>query len=187
MEKTQKIILGLVAAGAVVGIILVAKGGGDPGATHDDAGGAASTSSSSSGETAQGTTPLPTLVPPPSSGAPTASARVTETDAAPIDLGQAALEATKVSAAQAALDKGDYRTAVKLIEEWERLPEHNVLTVPATMVKLNALPHVNRRTDALALAMETRDDPRFKDYHEQIEAIMTDAGLSKPPASTPAP
>lgn len=182
MTLTNKIAFRLAGAAFLVVVIYVAsmKCGDSPPATRDDAGPPATTV-----ETPATTTSPPLVMAPPSSAAPPPSINYVWPTQQPTDLGQAALEASKVSAAQQALDKGDYRTAVKLIEEWERLPERGVLTVQATMIKLEALPHVNRRADALALAMDTRSDDKFKDKHDEIEAIMQDAGLSKPPADVP--
>jgi hypothetical protein len=46
-----------------------------------------------------------------------------------------------------------------------------------TLVKIEALAKVGRKTDALALAMSTRDDPAFAPYQGKLQAVLVDAGL----------
>jgi hypothetical protein len=131
----------------------------------------------------------PTAAPPPSESghvAPPPAAQHAgdqNGDAAPIasgkgvDLGMAMLEAKKVQAARAALAAGNAKLALQEIEAYEKIPDRAALRQEAVVVKIEALSKVGRRTDALALAMSTRDDPAYADYKEKIDALLRDAGL----------
>ena len=101
----------------------------------------------------------------------------TITSGQPVELGSALTQTKKVAAVRAALAAGDHRLALREIEEYEKFPEPRVLREEVTVLKIQTLPHVGRRTDALALALSTRDDPTFAPYQVQIDAIVTDAGL----------
>jgi hypothetical protein len=164
MTNTQKLLIGgVVVAVAVVAVVKMS--GNDPPAKAD----AGPTT------TAVDTTPPPIMsAPRPGDSKPTAEPAPAGTS---IDIANAAFEAKMVTRAQSKLDKGDYKGALQEIEDYEKIPNRELLTEKATVIKIAALSHVGRRTDALALAMETRDDPKFKDYHEQIEDILVDAGV----------
>jgi hypothetical protein len=112
---------------------------------------------------------------------PIASARAAVdagASAAPVDLGMALLAAKKVEAARAALAAGDAKKALAEIEEYQRMPEATALSQEAVLVKIEALAKVGgRKTDAVALAMSTRDDPSYAPYQDRIQAILSDAGF----------
>ena len=168
MTTTQKILAALVAAVAVVIGVTMATGG-EKEKPKADAGPA----------TAElDTTPPPIVSAPKPAASPTTESPTTAGTS--IDMATVAHEAKMVTRAQDRLDKGDYKGALQEIEDYEKIPNRVLLTEKATVIKITALAHVGRRTDALALAMETRDDEKFKDYHEQIEAILIDAGARQP-------
>jgi hypothetical protein len=96
---------------------------------------------------------------------------------APVDLGMALVAAKKVDAARSALAAGDPKRALEEIEAYQHMPEANALKQEAVVVKIEALSKVGRRSDALALAMSTRDDPSYAPYQGHIQAILADAGL----------
>lgn len=169
MTGTQKIIAAIVAVGALTAIVVVASGN-DKEPKPADAG---------AEPTVVDTTPPPIMSAPKPAPAP-APSEAPATAGTSIELATAAYEAKMVTRAQAALDKGDYKGALQEIEDYEKIPNRVLLTQKATMIKIIALSHVGRRTDALALAMETRSDDNFKDYHEDIEDILIDAGLRQP-------
>lgn len=163
MTNTQKLLIG--GAAVAVAVVLVVKmSGNDPPAKAD----------------AGAPTAVVDTTPPPIMSAPKPVESVAAAPTAAgtsIGLATAAYEAKMVSRAQEKIDKGDYKGALQEIEDYEKIPNRELLTEKATVIKITALSHVGRRTDALALAMETRDDPKFKDYHEQIEEVLVDAGL----------
>jgi hypothetical protein len=144
------------------------------------------------------TTPADSAPPPVASGpahpsAPASSLAETSGDAglaasgAPVDLGMALIAANRLSAAKAALAAGDPRKALAEIESYEKLPEANALKQETVVLKIEALSKVpGRKTDALALAMSTRDDPSYASYQPQIRALLQDAGaLPSPPTAPP--
>ncbi|MFO0742063.1 MAG: hypothetical protein U0270_39560 [Labilithrix sp.] len=170
MTSTQKIIAAVVAVAALTVVVVMASGN-DKEPKKADAGPEPTAVDTSAPPIVSA--PRPTTSAPPPSSAPTAAGTS-------IDMATAAYEAKMVTRAQAALDKGDYKLALQEIEDYEKIPDRVLLTQKATVIKIIALSHVGRRTDALALAMETRDDENFKDYHAQIEDILIDAGLRQP-------
>jgi hypothetical protein len=95
----------------------------------------------------------------------------------PVDLGTAVIAAQKLQAARAALAAGNPKGALEQVESYERRGDMTALKQEMTLVKIEALPKVGRRTDALALAMSTRDDPSFAPYQDKIQAVLVDAGL----------
>jgi len=127
----------------------------------------------------------PTVMHPPPTAAPSGSVWEEPSGGVSIPLGYAALEAKYLTNARAAMDAGDNKKALEIIENYERQPSHLLLAPQMTVIKIQALARVGRKTDALALAMETRGDDKYKDYHEQIEAIVADAGLVREPATPP--
>jgi hypothetical protein len=96
------------------------------------------------------------------------------------DLGTAMSQTKKVAAARAALAAGDAQLALKEIQSYESFPAPLLLHEEITVLKIQALSKVGRRTDALALAMSTRGEPAFAPYQEQIEGVLLDAGLRQP-------
>jgi type IV secretory pathway VirB10-like protein len=168
MTSTQKIIAAVVAVGAIVVVVVMANGG-EKEKPKADAGPA----------TAEVDTTPPPIVsaPKPPPPAPSEAPAPAGTS---IDMATAATEAKMVTRAQDRIDKGDYKGALQEIEDYEKIPNRVLLTEKATVLKINALAHVGRRTDALALAMETRDNDKFKDYHDDIEEILVDAGVRQP-------
>jgi hypothetical protein len=112
---------------------------------------------------------------PPSSTATAAAAPMTSGE--PVDLGTAIFAAQKLQAARAALAAGNAKAALEDVESYERRPEVTALKQDMTLVKIEALAKVGRRTDALALAMSSRDDPAFAPYQGKIQAVLVDAGL----------
>lgn len=170
MTSTQKIIAAVAAVGAVVVAVVMASGG-DKETKKADAGPA---------ETAPPPLPPPPIVTAPKASGSAAAPPTPVVAGTSVSMATAAYEAKMITRAQTALDHGDYKLALQEIEDYEKIPDRALLTPQATMIKISALSHVGRRTDALALAMETRDDEKFKDYHEQIETILIDAGLRQP-------
>lgn len=164
MTNTQKLLAGAVVVGVAV-VLVVKMSGNDPPPAKPDAG----------ATQAVDTTPPPIMSAPKASATPTAEAPTAAGTS--IDMATAAYEAKMVTRAQDKINKGDYKGALQEIEDYEKIPNRVLLTEKATVLKIAALSHVGRRTDALALAMETRDDPKFKEYHDQIEDILVDAGL----------
>jgi len=119
--------------------------------------------------------------PPPTPGtnpAPTVVLTAPLTSGAPVDMATLAQEAKIVAEARAALNAGEPRKALAAIERYEKIPDRGSLTPEATLVKIEALAKVSgRRTDALALGMSTRDDPKMASYQPRVEALLQDAGL----------
>jgi hypothetical protein len=110
-----------------------------------------------------------------SSGAPAPSASasaVAITSGAPVDMAQLLLEAKTVEAARAALAAGDPKKALKELEFYDKIPNAQSLRQEATLLKIEALSLVGRKTDARALAYSTRDDPSFNSYQGRIEALL---------------
>ncbi|MBX3233286.1 MAG: hypothetical protein KIT84_33360 [Labilithrix sp.] len=171
MTGTQKT-LAFVAAAAVVAVILGIAFGGkdDPKKTPD----AEPTSSGIVETTAAPRAPSPPPPTPDPSAAPIASGP-------PVNMATLAQEAKHVANAREALASGDAKKALHEIDLYEAIPGRNALTPEATMVKIEALSKVGRRTDALALGMSTRDDPKMASYQGRVEDILQDAGLISPP------
>jgi len=112
----------------------------------------------------------PSTPAPPASGAPTPAA---------VDLGPAMLEAKKLDEARAALQKGDAKAALAALDSYEKVVRGpGALRHEATLLRIETLAKVGRRTDAKALAMSIRDDPAWSDDQERLEGILGDAGLN---------
>lgn len=170
MTNFQKFAGAVIALGVVAVVVVMAKGDDKP-TSKADAGPAETTAANPTTAPAVAPAPKPSVAPEPGP-APAGTS---------IDMATAAYEAKMVTRAQQALDKGDYKLALQEISDYEKIPDRSLLTPQATIIKIAALSHVGRKTDALALAMETRDDEKFKDYHEKIEDILTDAGVRPAP------
>lgn len=106
---------------------------------------------------------------PPSSAAPAPAA---------VDLGPAMLEAKKLDEARTALQKGDAKTALAALDSYEKIVRGpGALRHEATLLRIETLAKVGRRSDAKALAMSVRDDPAWSDDQERLGSLLTDAGL----------
>jgi hypothetical protein len=99
------------------------------------------------------------------------------TSGAAVDMTQLLLEAKVVDAARAALVAGDPKKALKELEFYDKIPNASSLQQEATILKIQALTQVGRKTDARALAYSTRDEPSFKPYQARIDAVLADAGM----------
>jgi hypothetical protein len=106
--------------------------------------------------------------PPPPPAMPSASS---------IPLGAAMGEAKKIDEAQTALRAGDPKRALAALESYDRYEREGVLRHEATLLRVEALAGSGRKTDALALAMRSREDPSFAPYRDRLDAILADAGL----------
>jgi len=178
MTGTQKIIAGVLGAGALVVVVVKLSGNDPPKATALDAGPA---------EVVVNTPP--SNLPPPPKPVVSAAPSVDPNEPGPtsVSLATLAYEAKMVTRAQAALDKKDYKLALREIEDYEKIPNRELLSAEATRIKVDALVHIpGRKTDGLALAQESRsDDKMSKEKHEAIEQILYDAGLATPTYASP--
>jgi hypothetical protein len=114
--------------------------------------------------------PEPEPVPPPSSASP-----VVVATAPPIAGDAPSFEVKKLDDARTALRAGDPKRA---LAEAESIDQHaGVIRHEATLLRVEALAGSGRRSDALALAMRTRDDPTFSPYRDRLDEILADAGL----------
>jgi len=111
--------------------------------------------------------PLPASTPSSSAAAP----------ASAVPLEAAMLEAKKLEDVRVALRAGDPKKALAELESYDRVVREGVLRHEATLLRVEALAGSGRRTDALALAMRSRDDPSFAPYKDRLEAVLADAGL----------
>lgn len=93
-----------------------------------------------------------------------------------VDMTQVLLEAKIVDRARAALAAGNAKKALEEIEYYEKIPNRSALRQEATVLKIQALIQVGRKTDARSLAYATRDDPAFNSYRSRIEGILADGG-----------
>jgi hypothetical protein len=176
MNSTQKMLLGA-ASVIALGVVVYLARGPDTSAPLPHAPSATATATAT-------VSAAPTVTAP----APTAStAEIPRGDAAtvttgqPVDLSTALAQTKTLVAAKEALDAGDARRALKEIEAYERFPSPRVNQEEATFLKIQILPRVGRRTDSLALAISTRDDPAMAPYQSRILAFTIDAGLTPPP------
>lgn len=182
MTGTQKL-LALAALGVVAVVLGVALGKDDPKKSPTVPDSPASGIVETTAAPRPPPAPLPS--PPPATGAPSVAPT---TSGPPVSMATLALEAKLVASAREALAKGDAKKALEEIERYERIPDRGSLVPEATVVKVEALSKVGRRTDALALGMSTRDDPKMASYQGRIDDILQDAGLiSPPPPPMPAP
>jgi hypothetical protein len=178
MTSNQKLIAAALGVGVVVVIVVKLSGNDPPKPAMPDAGPAL---------TAEAPPPIVSAKPTPvASNAPSPSAEPNTPGPTSVDLGTLAYEAKMVTRAQAALDKKDYKLALREIEDYEKIPNREFLSAEATRIKIDALVHLpGRKTDGLALAQETRSDEKYKDKREAIEAILYDAGLAQPTSASP--
>ncbi len=177
MNSTQKMLLG---AGSVValGVVVYMARGPDGPPTVPPAPSATTAPPATATPTA-----APTVAPPPTAKAaevPRGDAAVVTTGE-PVDLATALAQTKTLVAAQEALAAGDARRALKEMEAYEKFPSPRVQQEEATFLKIQILPRVGRRTDSLALALSTRDDPAMAPYQSRILAYTVDAGLTPPP------
>jgi hypothetical protein len=125
-------------------------------------------------------------VAPVASAPPSAPSAVSVASGEPVDLPMALIAANRLSSAKAALAAGDPKKALADIESYEKLPDATPLKQETAVLKIEALSKIpGRKTDALALAMSTRDDPSFASYQPQINALLHDAGVLAPPPVAP--
>ena len=123
---------------------------------------------------AEETTPLRPADP----AAPVAAPSPSGTPVA-VDLGPAMLEAKKLDEARAALAKNDPKAALAALDSYERVVRGpGTLRHEATLLRIETLAKVGRKTDAKALAMSVRDDSAWADDQPRLEAVLADAGLN---------
>lgn len=187
-RKRAVLVLALVIGAIVVGVLAIRSL-----ATEDAKDKVEGSASATAGEgttsvvtgSAQGTATRTGSTPPAATGANSVAANGAEhapgiasgvTSGAPVDITQLLLEAKIVDQARAALAAGDPKQALKELEFYDKIPNASSLKQEATILKIQALLQVGRRTDARALAYSTRDDPSFKTYQSRIEAVLADAG-----------
>jgi hypothetical protein len=112
-------------------------------------------------------------VPPPPAPSPVVVASAPPMPAMPADA--PSFEVKKLDDARTALRAGDPKRA---LTEAESIDQHaGVLRHEATLLRVEAYAVSGRRSDALALAMRTRDDPTFAPYRDRLDEILADAGL----------
>jgi hypothetical protein len=167
--NTKKIALAVALVLAVGLVVALVSRGGDGGPTTPPV---SATEPSATGSGSRTTEGLPS---PGSAGArppiPPAAA-----SGQPIELGTALRGAKSIEAARAALAAGNPKRALEEIESYEKIPDAP-LKQEAVVLKIEALSKSGRRSDALALAMSTRDDPAYAPHQARIDALITDAGL----------
>lgn len=186
MQAHWKKILALV-VGAVVLFVVVKMVGSD---SETPKGESATSAVTSAG------TPSTTVTTGTGAGAGTGATAPTTTQAAPnpsaitsgspIEMTNVLREAELVDQAKTALAQGNPKRALEVIHAYEQTPEPRSLKGEAALVKIDALAKTGRRTDALAFAMSTRDDPAYAPYQKRIELSLVDAGLSEG-AARPSP
>jgi hypothetical protein len=121
--------------------------------------------------------PVASSIPSPPVQEPAAAASPTVVASAPaIPVGAALGEVKKLDDARTALRAGDPKRALATLESYDQ--NEGVLRHEATLIRVEAFAASGRRTDALALAMRTRDDPTFAPYRDRLEEILADAGLT---------
>ncbi len=190
-RKKAILVFALVGAVIVVAVLALRGGGGDAkkGASGGDTIGSTQSGATSSamGDRANAGTTATS----PSSNDPSANHAGAGADVAahpsagasgvmsgtPVDMTQLLLEAKVVHQARTALAAGDPRGALKELEFYDKIPNASSLKQEATILRIQALAQVGRKTDARALAYSTRDDPSFKTYQDRVEAALAgDAG-----------
>lgn len=165
MTGTQKYLAITAAVGvAIIAVVFIWKKPEEPKSRPDAA------AETSSGVVATTTIAPPTTVVPSTSAPPITSGK-------PVEMATLAQEAKIVAEAREALAANEPRKALAAIERYEKIPDRSALTPEATLVKIEALSKVGRRTDALALGMSTRDDPKMAPYQGRVDAVLQDAGL----------
>lgn len=110
------------------------------------------------------TAPTPVVEPPASAG---------------FALGPALSEAKSLDEARAALARKDPKAALAALDAWERGTHGDgKLQHEATLLRVETLPKLGRKSDALVIAFRARDDDSWsEDEKERLRAVLGDAGL----------
>lgn len=94
-------------------------------------------------------------------------------------LGPALTEAKKLDDARAALARKDPKAALAALDEWEKGTHGDgKLQHEATLLRVETLPKLGRKSDALVIAFKARDDDAWSEEEkERLRAVLADAGL----------
>lgn len=94
-------------------------------------------------------------------------------------LGPALSEAKSLDEARAALARKDPKAALAALDAWERGTHGDgKLQHEATLLRVETLPKLGRKSDALVIAFKARDDASWtEEEKERLRAVLGDAGL----------
>lgn len=95
------------------------------------------------------------------------------------DLGPALSEAKSLDDARAALARNEPKAALAALDAWERGTHGDgKLQHEATLLRVQTLPRLGRKSDALVIAFKARDDDAWSEEEkERLRAVLADAGL----------